>query len=244
VRRRRDLHGKVARHGLLRADCRTTHPLETRHASRQPPHGRLAARFRYRQGRFRPRGGAPDQGRRHRRHRRLRRHRFCREYCRCPRAALSRGERATARPRQPARPDAGLCGRAGRRQGARSQPLRPRRPGEAACRRSLGPGAKAAATGRGQSHRGLQPAAGGDHPPVPRHRRRQAGNDHPRRTRHFCRPAFRRRQAEREDDRRHRPPDGDRRRGIPVLQGFPDHVGIIRGTTADPDGNVTMERRR
>jgi propionate CoA-transferase len=42
--------------------------------------------------------------------------------------------------------------------------------------------------------------------------------------------------------RRSGPPDGDRRRGIPVLQGLPDHVGIIRGTTADPDGNITMEK--
>ena len=47
--------------------------------------------------------------------------------------------------RRAARPDAGLRRRAGRRQGARAQPLRPRRARQACRRRPLGPGAQALA---------------------------------------------------------------------------------------------------
>ena len=39
-----------------------------------------------------------------------------------------------------------------------------------------------------------------------------------------------------------RPPDGNRRRGISFYKRFPINVGIIRATTGDPDGNLTMER--
>ena len=82
--------------------------------------------------------------------------------------------RAAAQRRQAAQSDAGLCGRPGRRQGARAQPSRPRGPGQARDRRPLGPGAEAAAARHRQPDRSLQPAAGRDHPPVPRHRRRHS----------------------------------------------------------------------
>ena len=104
-----------------------------------------------------------------------------------------------------------------------TQPPRPRGPGRARDRRPLGAGARAAGARRGQPDRGLQPAAGRDHAPVPRHRRRQAGAPDAHRARHLRRPALRRRQ-----DSTSAPPRTwsrlmhDRRRGVPVLQGVPD----------------------
>jgi hypothetical protein len=122
----------------------------------------------------------------------------------------------------PLQPDPGVCGRTGRRQGARTQPPRPRWPGQPRHRWSLGTRSKAPATGGSESHSGLQPAAGGDHPPLPRYRRGQARHHYPRRPGHLRGPALWRRQAERHDHRRYRAGDGNRWRGVPVLQGLPD----------------------
>jgi propionate CoA-transferase len=75
----------------------------------------------------------------------------------------------------PLQPDPGLRGRTGRRQGAWAQPPRSRWPGQPRHRRSLGTRSQAAATGGSESHSGLQPAAGGDHPPLPRYCRGKPG---------------------------------------------------------------------
>ena len=89
-------------------------------------------------------------------------------------------------------------------------------------RRPLGPGAEAAGAGGRRRDRGLQPAAGRHHPPLPRHRRRQARPPDQGRPRHLRRSAPRRRQAQRAHHRGPRQPDGDRRRGVPVLPRLPD----------------------
>jgi hypothetical protein len=98
--------------------------------------------------------------------------------------------------RQPARPDAGLRRRPGRRR-PRPQPLGPRRPGARVIGGHWGLVPEAAGAGGGQPHRGLEPAAGRDLAPVPRHRRRQAGHADPGRPGHLRRPAPRRRPHQR-----------------------------------------------
>ena len=128
------------------------------------------------------------------------------------RTALRRIERKGSGRRGPTRgADARVCRRAGRRQGARTQPPRPSRPGQARHRWPLGARAETAGSRRRQSHRGLQPAAGRDHPPLSRHRRRQARASVAHRPRHLRRSATRRRQDQRTHDRRRRRADDDRR---------------------------------
>ncbi len=101
---------------------------------------------------------------------------------------------------------------------------------------------QAAETRHRQRDRGLQPAPGRHQPPVPRHRRRQAGHRDPRRHRHLRRSAPRRRQDQRRHDRGHR---RDRDLGgeeYLFYKARPIDVAILRGTSADPDGNITMEK--
>ncbi len=173
------------------------------------------------QDRQRRRGGAPDPRRRHRRHRRFRRHRLRRGHRGRARGALPR-DPGRMRQRLATRAHARLCGRAGRRQGTRAQPLRPCGAGQARRRRPLGAGAQAAGARDAGRDRGLQPAAGRHRPSVSRHRGRQAGHAEPRGPRHLRRPASRRRQGQCTHGGEPRAADADRRRGGAVLQGLPD----------------------
>jgi len=112
-------------------------------------------------------------GRGHGGHRRLRRHRLSREHRRRAGETLPRGGSALAG-RHPQGTHARLRGRPGRRQGPRPEPPGPRRHAPARDRRTLGPGAQAAAARAGGKDRSLQSAAGGADAPVPGHRGRQA----------------------------------------------------------------------
>ena len=162
----------------------------------------------------------PDPLRRHDCHRRLRRHRLCRGDRGRPGGALSRQRQF--RRRRAARSEPRLRRGPGRRQGARAQPPRPSRARQARDRRALGPGAEAAGAGGLGRDRGLQPAAGRHHPPLPRHRRRQARSRHPHRARHLRRSAPRRRQAQWPHQRRPRRADAGRWGGVPLLPRVPD----------------------
>ena len=115
------------------------------------------------------------------------------------------------------------------------QPFRRRGHGAPGDRRALGARAGARPARDREQHRGVLLPAGRDLPPVPRHRRAQAGHDHQGGTR--ARSSTRgstaaRSTAGRAEDlvRRAR----DRRRGVPVLPGVPDqrrpHPGHHRGS--------------
>ena len=125
----------------------------------------------------------------------------------------------------PERPHAGVRGGAGRRQGPRPEPPRARGPGEARDRRPLVAGAQAGQARRREQDRGLQPAAGRDLLPLPRHRRAPRRLAHQGGPAHLRRSAPGRRQDQRAHDRGAGARDGDRRRGVPLLQGLPDHRG-------------------
>ena len=147
---------------------------------------------------------------------------------------------------------------------ARAQPPRARRAGQARDRRPLGPGAEAAAAGGRQPDRGLQPAAGRDHAPLPRHRRRQARAPD---AASASAPSSIRATAAASSTPRTTDdlvePDDDRRRGVPVLQRLPDqrrhrprhhrrprrqHHDGARGADArgavDRDGRAQLRRPR
>ena len=132
---------------------------------------------------------------------------------------------------------------AGRWQGARPQPFRPRRPGRPRHRRALGPAPR------------LQQLAVANRieattcPGVITHLFRDiAAASRGRSPGSASAPSSIRVSAAAKLNER-RPPISS---GMMEIDGeeylfykaFPIHVGIIRGTTADPDGNITMERRR
>jgi len=184
-----------------------THAEGTRHGTPHPPAAHRPPLLPQGQGGLRPRGGGADPRRRRRGHRRVRRHRLRRAPGGGPGGTLS-GERRTPRP------DPDVCRRPGRRQDPRAQPPGPRGAGGPGDRRPLGAGAGAAAAGHRGAHPGLEPAPGGDLPPVSRYRRRQARHPHPGGARHLRRPAPGGRADQRHQHRGARAADDDRRPGV------------------------------
>ena len=88
--------------------------------------------------------------------------------------------------------------------------------------------------------RGLQPSARPHQPPFPRHRRAPRRHDHQGRPADLRRPAPGRRAHQREHDRGPGARDGDRRRGVALLQGLPDHRS--RSSAAPPPTSPATSR--
>ena len=156
--------------------------------------------------------------RRHDHHLGLHRDRRSRGAADGARGALPRGAGA-AQPRAP------LRGGPGRFEGARAQPSRARGAAEAGRGRPLGPDPEGGGAGARGQDGGLEPAAGGDQPSLPRHRRGKAGHADAGGPRHLRRSAARGRADQRDLDRGSHRGDGGRRQGISLLQGLPDRRG-------------------
>ena len=94
-----------------------------------------------------------------------------------------------------------------------------------------------------EPYRSLQPALGMHLPSLPQHRCGRSGNHHQGRAPDVCRSAARRRQAQ----RRRRPRIWSNCLQINgedwlATRRFRSMSPLLRGTTADPAGNITMER--
>ena len=153
--------------------------------------------------------------------------------------ALERRFLETGEPRKLA---ARVRGRAGRRRRARPESSRPRGLVDSVVGGHWGLVPKLQTRDR-RPHQRLEPAAGRDHAPVPRHRRRQArhltraSGSAPSSTRRFGGGILNERTTE--ELVRRLPIDGE---DYLFYKAFPINACFLRGTTGDPDGNITMER--